>query len=162
VLTRAACTVTTLLVGTLAGAVYWPLVLIKPVAALPPTVPFTDQLTALLEAFATVAVNCTGGSPGRTFDAAGLITTLGVGVVVDSLCVLLPPPQPAIKHKNDETRTNQEIRATDFPLPSTSPKRMETTLAVSTQALNKSCASPQEAGECRGAWHAAHPESSAK
>jgi hypothetical protein len=67
----------TLFVGTLAGAVYCPLVLIKPVAALPPTVPLTDQVTAVFDVPATVAVNCNGGSPGRTLDAGGFSVTLG-------------------------------------------------------------------------------------
>jgi hypothetical protein len=47
------------------------------VAALPPVVPFTDQVTAVFEVLATVAVNCTGGSPGRTLGAGGLMATLG-------------------------------------------------------------------------------------
>ena len=39
----------------LSGAVYRPLVVIVPVFELPPTVPFTCQVTAVLEAFFTVA-----------------------------------------------------------------------------------------------------------
>ena len=72
VLTREACTVTTLLEGTLAGAVYWPVELIIPNEVLPPAVPFTDQVTAVFDVPETVAVNCRAGSPGRTLVAAGL------------------------------------------------------------------------------------------
>lgn len=126
VFTSAACTVTTLLVGTVAGAVYWPVVLIKPVAVLPPTVPFTDQLSAVSEAPVTVAVNCKAGSPGLTFDAGGFSTTLACGVVVvDSLCVD-PPPQPMIIPNNEKTRMYLMQRPTDSPF--TQP--MVRTLAV--------------------------------
>ena len=77
VLTSAACTDTTLLEGTLAGAVYWPAELIVPGVALPPAIPFTDQVTAVFDVPIIVAVNCRTGSPGRTLDAAGLTDTLG-------------------------------------------------------------------------------------
>jgi hypothetical protein len=78
-LTTDACTVTTLFGGTLAGAVYWPVDPIRPNVALPPAVPLTDQLTAVFDVPVTVAVNCKAGSPGRTFEAAGLSAMLGCG-----------------------------------------------------------------------------------
>ena len=41
-----------------AGAVYSPLVVIRPVAVLPPTVPSTNQVTAVFVVPLTVAMNC--------------------------------------------------------------------------------------------------------
>ena len=73
--TSDACTVTELLEGTLAGAVYTPLLLIVPNVVLPPAVPLTDQMTAVSEVPVTASVNCSVGSPGRTLTAAGLTVT---------------------------------------------------------------------------------------
>jgi len=55
--TLAAFTVTTFGEGGIAGAVYRPLASIMPIEELPPTKPFTDQVTAELPVPATVAVN---------------------------------------------------------------------------------------------------------
>ena len=44
--------------GNFAGAVYRPVAEIVPTVASPPVVPFTFHVTAVLLAFATVAVNC--------------------------------------------------------------------------------------------------------
>jgi hypothetical protein len=51
-----AVTVTVAGVGTAAGAVYAPLLEIIPTVALPPLTPLTLQVTAVLDAFVTVAV----------------------------------------------------------------------------------------------------------
>ena len=64
------------LAGTLAGAVYWPVVLIVPSVALPPATPFTDHVTAVFDVPLTVAVNCVAGSPGRAVAVAGVSATL--------------------------------------------------------------------------------------
>ena len=69
-----AVTVTTLLVGTAAGAVYTPPVLIEPVP-----VPLTDQFTRVLLRFKTEAVHCEVPS---TVTAVGVHVTVIVGVVV--------------------------------------------------------------------------------
>jgi hypothetical protein len=45
--------------GIVAGGVYKPVVEIVPVALLPPAIPFTCQVTAVLLVFETAAVNCT-------------------------------------------------------------------------------------------------------
>ena len=58
-----------------------------PTVALPSATPLTDQVTVMLEVPLTAAVNCSAGSPGRTFDAAGLTDTLGVEEA--------EPPDPA-------------------------------------------------------------------
>lgn len=44
--------------GMIAGAVYSPVAEIVPSVALPPTAPFTSQVTVVLDAPATVAWNC--------------------------------------------------------------------------------------------------------
>jgi hypothetical protein len=67
-------TVTTLLVGTAAGAVYNPPVLIDPVP-----VPLTDQFTNVLLRFKTEAVHCEVPS---TVTSVGVHVTVIVGVVV--------------------------------------------------------------------------------
>src|SRR5262249_27562134 len=56
--TLVAATVTDPPDGTDAGAVYNPEVLIVPVVELPPATPFTDQVTPVLLAPETAAVNC--------------------------------------------------------------------------------------------------------
>jgi len=66
--------VTTLLVGTAAGAVYNPPLLIDPVP-----VPLTDQFTSVLLTFKTVAVHWEVPS---TVTSVGLHVTVIVGVVV--------------------------------------------------------------------------------
>jgi hypothetical protein len=53
-----AVTVTVAGLGTDAGAVYKPELEIVPTVALPPTTPFTCQVTAVLLVFCTLAVNC--------------------------------------------------------------------------------------------------------
>jgi hypothetical protein len=74
------------------GAVYRPVLVIVPVAALPPATPFTSHVTAVFDALAMLAVNCCG-PPGATFAEAGEteIVIGGSGVVVE---VPPPPPQP--------------------------------------------------------------------
>ncbi len=77
----AAVIVTTLLVGTVDGAVYSPLLSIVPVP-----LPATDQVTKVLLRLVIVAVHCTC-PPTVTEDAAQEATMVGV---VDVLVVLLP------------------------------------------------------------------------
>src|SRR4029077_16623674 len=72
--------VTTLLVGTVAGAVYNPPVEIEPVP-----VPPTDKFTRVLLRFNTVAVHCEVES---TVTSTGLQETVIVGVVVVELELL--------------------------------------------------------------------------
>jgi hypothetical protein len=63
-------------------------VLILPVVALPPTVPFTDQTTDWSMTLLTLAENWSV-SPARTFALAGETSTAEEGVLE------LPPPKPA-------------------------------------------------------------------
>ena len=51
-------TVTVAGFGTLEGAVYRPELEMVPCEVSPPAIPFTCQVTAVLEEFWTVAVNC--------------------------------------------------------------------------------------------------------
>ncbi len=83
-----AVTVTVFGVGRLAGAVYNPVALIVPVAALPPTAAFTDHVTVAFEFPVTAAANdCV--APARSVAVAGVTLTLvpSGGVVGDE-----PPP----------------------------------------------------------------------
>jgi len=72
--------------------VYRPVLVIIPVAALPPATPFTSQVTAVFDVLAMLAVNCCGPLA-ATFAEAGEteIVIGGGGVVVE---VPPPPPQP--------------------------------------------------------------------
>lgn len=56
--TLVALIVTGLDAGSAAGAVYFPLASIKPTAALPPVIPLTDHVTAVVAAPLTMALNC--------------------------------------------------------------------------------------------------------
>jgi hypothetical protein len=79
--------------GTLAGAVYKPVAEITPVAAEPPAAPLTCQLTALLLAPETVAVNC-AVLPTRTWLAPATTTIPGVS---DGGSVgVVPPVDPVL------------------------------------------------------------------
>ncbi len=112
-----AVTVMALLLGRVAGAVYWPGVvelLMVPVVALPPTTPLTDQVTAVMVVPVTVAVNCSM-SPARTVGAEGETVTVicacegrTFGVEVE------PPPQPTshTTAANAETRAQRRIAIT--------------------------------------------------
>jgi len=77
-----AAMVTTLLVGTVEGAVNMPPVLIDPVP-----VPLTDQFTSVLLRFKTVAVHC---EVPNTVTEVGVHVTVIVGVVVVVVLLLLP------------------------------------------------------------------------
>ncbi len=55
-------TVTVGWLGTVAGALYMPDESIVPTDVFPPGIEFTCQLTAELEAFCTIALNCTLGA----------------------------------------------------------------------------------------------------
>jgi hypothetical protein len=68
-------TVTVLEVGTELGAVYMPKELIVPAAALPPVMPFTCQVTEVLDGPVTVALN-DFVDPARTFALDGETVTV--------------------------------------------------------------------------------------
>jgi hypothetical protein len=89
--------VTVLGEGIALGGVYRPLEEIVPVAADPAATPFTSQVTAVFEVFATVADSCTV-EPRRTCEPPVTVTVMtGCGGVEGGLVVVLPPPeQPAI------------------------------------------------------------------
>jgi hypothetical protein len=83
---RTAVTVTVAGLGMVLGAVYNPLEVIVPAAALPPAVPFTCQVTAVFVVPVTVAVNCVL-APGLSVAVAGVtVMVIGGGGVP-------PPPQ---------------------------------------------------------------------
>jgi hypothetical protein len=94
-----AATVTVLEFGNVCGATYCPAELMIPAPPFPPATPFTDQVTAVLLAPVTAAINCCG-APARTFAVGGVTATLtpaegfftGSGVVV-----LLVAAQPAVQ-----------------------------------------------------------------
>jgi hypothetical protein len=65
--------------GTLVGAVYRPVESIVPFVVFPPATPFTNQLTVVFDEPVTVAVNCFGGSPARTFAEPGETPTVMFG-----------------------------------------------------------------------------------
>ena len=72
--TEIAFTVTGFDAGTVAGAVYKPVALIVPTVEFPPVTLFTCDVTAVLEVFATVVVNCFV-KPACTLAVFGLIVT---------------------------------------------------------------------------------------
>lgn len=66
--------------GTLKGAVYTPEVDTVPMAALPPTIPLTSQVTVLLLVYSTVAVkDCV--APATTMVVVGMIDTVTCDMV---------------------------------------------------------------------------------
>jgi hypothetical protein len=65
---------TTLCVPLAAGAVYRPVLEMVPAAELPPTIPSTDQVTAVFDVFSTVAENCCV-APGSRLALLGLTAT---------------------------------------------------------------------------------------
>src|SRR5882762_3594551 len=83
--------------GTCAGAVYAPKALIVPVDAVPPTTPFTSQLTAVFVVPVTVSLN---GVIRFT------VTRVDVGSIVTAICC--PPPLPPPQ----ETRNKMLVRPT--------------------------------------------------
>jgi hypothetical protein len=97
-----ALTVTVAGVGTTFGAVYTPVVEIKPTVVVPPATPFTCQVTAVLVLFVTVAVNC----------CVWLVVTdaeSGEIVIVTSVLEELLPPPHAVKTVNSAHTTTDEI-----------------------------------------------------
>jgi hypothetical protein len=93
--------------GRIAGALYTPSVVIVPDVALPPGVPFTDQLTAVSAVFATFAENGIA-FPSITDPLFGEIVTVmdggGGGGGTDALAP--PPPQPIV-HAPAASRTSK-------------------------------------------------------
>jgi hypothetical protein len=92
-----AVTVTVDGVGTALGAVYSPVVEMKPTVVLPPVTEFTCQVTAVLVVLPTVAVNCCV-APVLTDAEVGEIVIVTPVVVEDD--ELLFPPQPARPNSN--------------------------------------------------------------
>jgi hypothetical protein len=98
-----ALTVTVAGVGTTLGAVYRPVVEMKPTVVVPPVTPFTCQVTAVLVLFVTAAVNCC---------VALMLTDAEVGEIVIVTAVLeeeLPPPPHAIKTANNAHTITDEM-----------------------------------------------------
>jgi hypothetical protein len=108
-LDAAICTVAD--AGRIAGAVYTPSGVIVPDAALPPGVPFTDQLTAVSAVFVTCAENGIA-FPSITDPLFGEIVTAtdggGGGGGKDRPAP--PPPQPIV-HAPVAGRTHRKILA---------------------------------------------------
>jgi hypothetical protein len=61
-------------VGGSAGAVYLPVVSMRPTVVFPPTMPLTDQVTAVVAAPVTVAVSCRSLPTGRVTDVGETVT----------------------------------------------------------------------------------------
>ena len=98
--TLAACTEIVAGIGKMAGAVYTPPESIVPTAAFPPGIPFTFQVTELLDEWATVAVNvCL--FPSRTDAVAGAtVTVMPEGGSCDG-----PEPASPPQPRNDATKS---------------------------------------------------------
>jgi len=105
--------------GRFAGAVYMPLASTLPRAALPPVIPFTDQITAEFAASLSVALNACG-SPSKTEAVAGAMVT----VIFEGGSCGEPtsPPQPrnvatrsSAGHHRDWVRV-KELRPRSFVL----------------------------------------------
>src|SRR6266850_5792352 len=97
--------------GRIAGAVYTPSDVIVPNVALPPGVPFTDQLTAVSAVFATFAVNGIA-FPSMTDPLFGetVIVMDGGGGGGGTDGPAPPPPQPIV-HAPVAGRTRRKILA---------------------------------------------------
>ena len=97
--------------GRIAGAVYTPSGVIVPDVALPPGVPFADQLTALSAVFATFAEN------GIAFPSIGdplfgeIVTVMDGGGGGGGTDGPAPPPPQPIVHAPVAGRTNRKILA---------------------------------------------------
>ena len=66
--------------GTVAGAVYNPEVLMVPTVEFPPSMPFTAQVMVVLVELTTLAENCSG-APVRRVAEAGEMVTIGKGTL---------------------------------------------------------------------------------
>src|SRR5258708_39802372 len=88
-----AVTVTAAGLGTAAGAVYKPAAEMVPTVALPPVIPLTCQVTAVLAVFRTVALNCCDVATvtligGEIEMTTGLLATATIVAVVPADFVL--------------------------------------------------------------------------
>jgi hypothetical protein len=95
--------------GIVAGAVYSPAVEIVPLAAEPPTTPFTSHVTAVLVVPVTVAVNCV--APLNRVDDAPFTITVGCGGGVPDE---LPDEQPASVHRSRHGAMSRSVRDSAF------------------------------------------------
>lgn len=96
-----------------------PLDEIVPIALEPPAVPFTAQVTAVLELPETVAMNG-NESPARMFALVGLTVTVVevgvegvdgvVGVLLEVVVALQPPSDPAARTPLARTRSAFVVR----------------------------------------------------
>lgn len=82
--------------GSAAGGMYRPAFVIIPTVALPPAIPLTDQVTAMLLVPLTVSENCWAGSPARTLSVAGVTETVTEPVELAPL-----PPDAQASRKNE-------------------------------------------------------------
>ena len=97
--------------GRIAGAVYTPSVVIVPDVALPPGVPFTDQLTAVSAVLVTFAENGIA-FPSITDPLFGeTVTVMDGGSGGGATDGLAPPPPQPIVHAPVAGRTNRKILA---------------------------------------------------
>src|ERR1700722_7659097 len=94
--TSTALMVTTGGLGTFAGAVYSPVGSMVPTLAFPPARVSTSQLTAVLEEFCTVALNC-AVAPVTTVAAGAATCTVAAGGGSEGAAALPPPPQDTRK-----------------------------------------------------------------
>jgi|SRR6516225_5056732 len=110
---KTAATVTVAGLGMALGAVYNPFEVIVPVAALPPGVPFTCQVTAVFVVPVTVAVNCVL-APGLSVALAG-VTVMVIGGGGELL-----PQEPRNREaasptaKKASERMRSLVRASDY------------------------------------------------
>jgi hypothetical protein len=101
-----AVTVTVAGIGTVLGAVYKPVVEMKPTVEVPPVTAFTCQVTAVFVVFATVAVNG-WVAPVTTEAEVGERVTVTAVVVEEEL---FPPPQAVKPAKTAHTTTDEMTR----------------------------------------------------
>ena len=102
-----AVTVTVAGLGIVLGAVYNPVDVIVPAAALPPGAPFTCQITAVFVVPVTVAMNCVL-APGLTVAVAGVTVTViggGGGVLLPQDPRNIEAASPTTKKASERMRS---------------------------------------------------------
>lgn len=71
---------------------------------LPPAMPFTDQVTAVLATPVTVTANC-------RVPVIGTLLVAGVTVTTAVVCATAPGTPSPDRHRESEMKTNRRIRA---------------------------------------------------